>query len=98
MAHFYAHAQGSRGETHRLGGKSGGAIAGVRSWNDGVKIYADYKEQKGKNIYTIVFTGGSSNGFSKELGTIELSDDKKFVVFKPRPRSLLGLDDVIIPL
>ncbi len=62
MAHFYASAQGSRGETHRLGGKRG-ATAGVRSWDEGVRIQAYHNEETDKNYYIIYMTAGSrSNG------------------------------------
>lgn len=105
MAHFYASAQGSRGETHRLGGKSSGAQAEVRGWHDGVRVIASFNESKGRNIYTLVFTGGSSGRFSKDIGTFELirgneTDRKsdKRIVFKPIPRNLSGKDDIIIEI
>jgi hypothetical protein len=93
MAHFYASAQGSRGETHRLGGKSSGADASVRGWHDGVRVWGRWDEEKQKNIYTIDFTGGSSGAFSKRIGTFELittHDGKKVLC------SLIGKDDIIL--
>lgn len=60
MAHFYAEVVGSRGASHRLGGKKGGASALVNSWDDGVRIYARYDEQKERNYYEVILTSGSN--------------------------------------
>lgn len=106
MAHFYASAQGSRGRVHRLGGKSSGADAEVRGWHDGVRVWARFDEARGRNIYTLTFTGGSSGAFSKEIGTLEMEDlshdgikdHARQIVFKPTPRNLSGKDDIIIEL
>lgn len=64
MAHFYASAQGSRGETHRLGGKTGGARVTVKGWHDSVSVYAYYDEEKKENYY-IIYTGHPSSGEEK---------------------------------
>lgn len=78
MAHFLAQAQGSRGATHRLGGKSGGAEVVVQGWNDGIRVVARYDEQKQQNYYEVTVTGGSSGGRqSVYLGTV--SADGTFI-------------------
>ncbi len=97
MAHFYAEAQGSRGATHRLGGKENGAVAGVRGWHDGVEVVASHNEAQGRNEYEIRFTGGSSPAFSGiKVGKLFIKD--KQIVFQPDVRSLNGKDDIIIKI
>lgn len=61
MAHFYAGAKGSRGEIHRLGGKSSGADVSVRGWKDGINVYASFNEDTQENEYKIYSCGGSSS-------------------------------------
>lgn len=98
MAHFYAHAQGSRGETHRLGGKENGAQAGVRGWKDGVTIYATYNKGHERNEYEIVANGGSSHSFNRNVGTLIIDEASKRIVFRPDPRRLDGKDDIVIAI
>lgn len=61
MAHFYGSAQGSRGETHRLGGKEAGMRTQCRSWKRGVSVYASNNEKDG-DIFNITIDGGSGGG------------------------------------
>ncbi len=79
MAHFYASAQGSRGETHRLGGKRG-ATAAVRSWTEGIRIAAFYSEETKKNHYIIYLTGGSDTGGRDRRYLGEVQEDGTIIL------------------
>lgn len=77
MAHFYAEAQGSRGATHRLGGKKYGAHVLLKGWDDSVNVYARYDEDQKDNVYTIYFKG--RNGEEKLVA--ECRGNKSYIFY-----------------
>jgi len=75
MAHFMAVIQGNRGEASRLGSANSGMQASVNGWHSGVRVYASYNEEKGRDEFQITLSGGS-NGYivPRPLGVFALVD------------------------
>lgn len=67
MAQFRGTVQGSRGEASRLGSKKGGLDTEANGWFCGVRVYAHYDEETGKDVFDIYRTGGSSRRTSSKL-------------------------------
>ena len=71
MAHFRGTVQGSRGEVSRLGGKEYGLHVAANGWMCGVRVWAHYDEETGKDVFNVYRTGGSTyHGDSKLIATV----------------------------
>lgn len=68
MAQFMGTVRGSRGEVSRLGGKSSGLRTICNGWDKGVEVFADHVD--GKDVFTVLETGGSNGGKSRLIVTI----------------------------
>jgi len=76
MAQFLGEAQGSRGSTHRLGGKDGGMTTRCNGWGCGITVYASTVDDVDIfEVYRTTESGGS--GDRKLIATIRSDEDEE---------------------
>ena len=62
MAQFRGTVQGNRSQSSRLGHKTSGLTTECNGWNIGVRCYAYFDEETGKDTINVTVTGGSGGG------------------------------------
>lgn len=75
MARFRGMVQGQRSEASRLGSGKSGLTVRANGWDVGCRVVLTADQETGKDLVTVVLTGGS-NGFksSKVIGTYSEND------------------------
>ena len=66
MSHFYATAQGNRGEATRAGSKASGMTTYTASWKGAIRCYA-YVDDEGRDCVKIIKTKWKGAGENKLL-------------------------------
>ena len=66
MAQYRGTVQGNRSMTSRLGHKTTGLTTECNGWDIGVRCYAYYDEETGKDVIEITKTSGSGYGGVRE--------------------------------
>ena len=71
MAQYRGTVEGNRSQTSRLGHKTSGLTTECNGWNIGVRCYAYYDEETGKDVIEVRQTHGSGyGGHTKLIATI----------------------------
>lgn len=79
MAHFMGGVQGNRGEATRLGSKSSGIDAWVKSWN--ARAVCSIRNIDDKDVISFdAETIGGNKKFIVELGNLSLDADEYFLL------------------
>ena len=67
MAQFRGTVQGNRSQSSRLGHKTSGLTTECNGWNIGIRCYAYFDEETGKDVIEVRKTCGSGYGGWTEL-------------------------------
>ena len=89
MAHYYARAQGNKGETTRCGTRSSGITARVDSWSIGARSVIKYDTTINADVVTLYATGGSDDSYGKRIMSYAYIDGKFTIIDTSYPELLL---------
>ena len=89
MAHYYARAQGNKGEATRCGTRSSGIIARADSWSIGAMSVIKYDTTINADVVTLYATEGSDDSYGKRIMSYAYIDGKFTIIDTSYPELLL---------
>jgi hypothetical protein len=90
MAHFMCEIQGMRGDASRLGSKSSGVRAKVRSWSGDAQLHLDHEPSTGTD--TLRFTLRPEHGYERTVFVLDDYGALLRAIAAKDPKVLAALD------